>query len=252
MRRFWLSKDHFQDTKFLLEGEKFKHICGVCRMGLGSKFEILTPDGNAYFCELTDLEKKSATATILEKRKVEPLASPYIHLFISLPKIPKLEFILEKAVELGVKEVTPVLSDFSFVKKPQILLDKNKRFQKIIESATQQSARADLMPINNAISLEEMVQLINQNDTFNGLFAYEGESKRGMKKALESPKYSESGSTVALIVGSEGGFSQEEVNYLISHGIEPVSLGTQVLRVETACLALVSAIKYQLGLFDLT
>lgn len=250
MRRFWLDQSSLVDSFFHIEGEKFKHICGVCRMEEGAKFEILIGDSKAYFCELIEVNKKDARAKLLEARELAPLPKPYIDLYLSIPKFSKFEWIIEKSVELGVRSIVPIISDYSFVKKPKMLEEKAKRFNKIIESASQQSARAQKMELENPISLDAALNKINQSDDLVGLFAYEGESKLGLKSALKEPRYKEA-SEIALLVGSEGGFSVEELEKCISAGLDPVSLGEQVLRVETACVTLISVLKYEMELFDL-
>jgi 16S rRNA (uracil1498-N3)-methyltransferase len=251
MRRFWLDEKYKAEDVFLIEGEKFKHICGVCRMEEGAKFEILVGDGKAHFCELLAPEKKQALAKILESRELPELPKPYIDLYLSVPKFSKMEWIIEKSVELGVRSIVPVLSDYSFVKKEQMIYDKMRRFNKIVEGATQQSARATKMQIEKPISLDAALEKINQNDDLMGLFAYEGDSKLGLKQALREPKYRQA-SQIAILVGSEGGFSQEELKTCQKAGLDPVSLGSQVLRVETACVTLISVLKYEMELFDWT
>lgn len=251
MRRFWLEAENYNGELFQITGEKFKHICGVCRMELGAKFEILLGDGKAYFCELIEVNKKDAVAKKLEERELSPLPKPYIDLYLSVPKFSKFEWIIEKCVELGVRKVVPVISDFSFVKKEKMLEEKSKRLNKIVENASQQSARAQKMIIEKPISLDAALKNINQNSDLVGLFAYEGESKLGLKQALKDSKYQQA-SEIALLVGSEGGFSQEELEKCTNSGLDPVSLGEQVLRVETACVTLVSVLKYEMELFDWT
>lgn len=251
MRRFWLPEGAKQESQFVIEGDSFKHICGVCRMEEGAHFEIIIGDGMAYFVELKDVAKKVAIALIKEQRELPKIPQPYIHLYLSMPKMAKFEWIVEKAVELGVKSITPVFSDFSFTKKKSLLVEKQKRLQKIIEGACQQSARAEKLELNQGIDFDAMLNQINQNPSTVGLFAYEGESKLGLKQALKAESY-HNASEIALLVGSEGGFSQEELEKCIENKLDPVSLGPQVLRVETACVTLISVIKYEMELFDWT
>lgn len=252
MRRFWLEPTSIHGNSIQITGDRFKHICGVCRMEVGAKFEILIGDGKAYFVQLAEVNKKDAFADILEIREIEGIQKPYIHLYLSIPKIPKMEWIFEKSVELGVQQITPFVSDYSFIRKlGGPLQEKKKRWEKIVESACQQSARAEKMQINDAMHIDKLLENFNQNDKKVGLFAYEGEGQISLKEALKADSF-QNAEEIAVFVGSEGGFSDQEVDKFKAIGLDPVSLGKQVLRVETACLALVSVIKYEMNLFDWT
>lgn len=251
LRRFWLEKEALKGDRFLIAGQSFKHICQVSRMDEGARFEVLMGDGKAYFCELQAPAKKEAIALILEIRDLPPLRKPYIDLYLSVPKISKLEWIAEKAVELGVRRIVPVLSDYSFAKNSKIIEEKRKRLEKIVEGATRQSARGTLLEISSPVALDAALKEINRNDSLVGLFAYEGEAKLGLKQALKASRYRDA-QEIAILVGSEGGFSHQEVQLCRENGLDPVSLGEQVLRVETACVTLISVLKYEMELFDWT
>ncbi len=114
MRRYLVDKESFKDGTVYLEGDTFHHICEVCRQGIGSQFEVLTEDGKAFLVEIRVLQKKSATAIILDQRQLPQLKRPHLHLRISVPKFSTFEAVLEKAVELGVKSVQPFFSDFIY------------------------------------------------------------------------------------------------------------------------------------------
>lgn len=247
MRRYWLPKVEKDDSEILIGGDFFHHICEVCRQGMGSKFEILTESGWALLVEITALGKKEAHAKVLETRQIPQLPKPHIHLALSLPKMSTYEAVVEKSVELGVKKIWPFFSDYSFVRTQKSLLEsKSSRIEKIVRGATQQSGRGDLMEINSGLELNELLPLF-QNSNSHGIFAYEGPGVRSMGEALnERPKALES---IWIFVGSEGGFSHSEVDTFKKINLFPVSLGQQVLRVETACVTLLSIIKYELELF---
>ena len=115
MRRYWIEKKHFNTDSIKIDGDTFHHICEVCRQDVGSKFEILN-EGKAYFVELISREKKSATAKILETREAPKPQKPYIHLAVSVSKFQTMDTIIEKAVELGVYQLHPFVSEFSFIR----------------------------------------------------------------------------------------------------------------------------------------
>lgn len=246
MRRYWLGDLDRHQTEIIFDGEIFHHICVVCRQEMGSKFEVLTASGWAALVEVIEVGKKSARARVIEWREVPALPRPHIHLAISVPKIATLEGVLEKSVELGVHSIHPFFSDFSFVKtQSSILKDKRKRFEKILISATQQTGRADRLAFAEAVALDELLKTFKTQEKTSGVFAYEGEGG-SLKAALQEVHGKVD--HLWIFVGSEGGFSHKEVELFKSINLFPVSLGQQVLRVETACVTLLGIIKYELGL----
>ena len=251
MRRYWIEKkDIFQD-QVNFTGDVFRHIFDVCRQAEGSKFEVLTEDSKAYFVQVTQVSKKTAHAQILEERIIPPLKEPRVHILLSVSRFPVMDAIMEKAVEMGVASIQPFFSDYSFLRKGDKLSDnKFERWEKIVRSATQQSGRGDLMKIHDPITFDKITGLINQKPDSVGLFAYEGPSTLSIKDFVSKVKsqHPQGIKDLWIIVGSEGGFSSTEVQHFQKLGLDPVTLGPQVLRVETACMALVSVLKYD---FDL-
>lgn len=251
MRRYWIEKKDLYQDQVNFTGDVFHHIFDVCRQEVGSKFEVLTEDSKAYFVEVTQIAKKSATARVLEERSIPPLKEPHVHIALSLSRFPVMDAIMEKAVEMGVSSIQPFFSEFSFLRKGEKLSDnKVDRWDKIVRSATQQSGRGDLMKIHPAINLDKISDLINPAQGSVGLFAYEGPSTLSIKDYVTKVKAEnpQGIKNLWIIVGSEGGFSHTEVEHFKKLGLHPVTLGPQVLRVETACMALVSVLKYD---FDL-
>lgn len=264
MRRYWVEASDRQGDAFVVSGESYHHIVDVCRQEVGSKFELLTEEGKAYFVNIELLNKKNFLARILEERTIKPLPRPHLHLALCLPKFATLELIIEKSVELGVKSVQPLFSDYSFVRSQQKLSDnKEARWEKIVRSATQQSGRGDLMQIQPALGLDRFLETHFSAETESrnseqdsehsktlGVFAYEGASQISLRKYLHQHDPDQEGhkngtQDVWIFVGSEGGFSTREVELFHKFNLEPVTLGQQVLRVETACLALISILKYE-------
>ncbi|MGZ3748581.1 MAG: RsmE family RNA methyltransferase [Pseudobdellovibrionaceae bacterium] len=250
MRRYWIEKKDLLGERVHFTDETFHHIFDVCRQKVGSKFEVLSEDSKAYLVEVLNVGKKSAEARVIEERRILPLPEPHIHLALAISRFPVMDAIVEKAVEMGVKSIQPLFTEFSFVRTSQALSsNKVERWNKIVRSATQQSGRGDLMGIAPALPLEEFLKTFNQKPSTMGLFAYEGQSTLSIKDYIAQKK-KELGSVkdIWLFIGSEGGFSFEEVEKLSNLALYPVTLGSQVLRVETACMALVSVLKYD---FDL-
>lgn len=248
MRSYWLPSRYIVNKSVTLDGEYFRHICQVCHTQKGDKIEIFT-DHFHYLVEITEITKKQAQGLILQETQSELPSEPHLHLALSVCRFPTLDLILEKSVEMGVFMVHPFFSDNSFIKAPQIINKRKDRFEKIIEMASGQSRRSDLMSVDQPMDLEDLLVKFNQTKEVIGLFPYEGvlETSISIKEKLESLTWCPK--EVWIFVGSEGGFSLKEVELFKKFGLEPLTLGNQVLRVETACLTLLSVIKYHFNLF---
>lgn len=262
MRRYWLESDAFRTNQkqkledpdsmlgaeVLIEGDSLHHIRDVCRQTVGDKFEVLFA-GSAYFVEVVSEKKRELLAIIRDVRKITPLPFPRIRVALAIPRFNVLEDVLEKLVELGVETVQPLFSDNSFIRTAtDTWTAKESRFQKIIQSATQQCGRGEKMTLEPARKLGEFLETvaINPSGPVAGLFAYEVGTVP--VRALGASISAKKPEAVWIFVGGEGGFSESEVLQFKKKGLEAATLGAQVLRVETACVALVSVLKYELDL----
>jgi len=255
MRRYWIDKNQIHHQQIQFKGDLFHHIFEVCRQEVGHHFEVITEDSKAFLVEVLSVNKKDATAQIIEERDIPVLEKPHIHLAMSIPRYNVMDSTLERAVEMGVTSVLPFVSQYSFIRKEKELPPgKAERWSKIVISATQQSGRGELMKIHEITNWKKMLDFINPNEKNWCLFAYEGESVKPIADEIKSLKQqflSQTNKTpdhIWVIVGSEGGFSKEEADEMHKLGLHPVTLGSQILRVETACLTLVSVLKYEFGL----
>jgi 16S rRNA (uracil1498-N3)-methyltransferase len=248
MRRYWLESNSRIENQFKIEGEAFHHIFDVCRQEQGSKFEVLLGDQKAYLTEVVKVDKKSALVQIISERLILPLAKPHIHLAISFPRYHVMDAVIEKAVEMGVHTIHPFYSQYSFIRSDKSFpIQKMQRWKKIVVSATQQSGRGELLQIVNPVEFEVLLNQFNQSANTLGLFAYEGDSAQNIQQELKKAHLKKP-DNYWIFVGSEGGFSSSEVQLFQQAGLPSVTLGDQVLRVETACIALISVLKYELEL----
>ncbi len=245
LRRFWIDPSLIIGSQLRIEGDLHHHIRDVCRFGPGARFEVLPGDGRAYLAEITEMGKRDLQARVLGNRQIEPLKQPWIHLAVSVPRYQKVDFILEKCVELGVRTVSLFISDFSFPRElSDLSASRMQRWQKINKAASQQSGRGTLMEIAPPTALEKLLQDFKAKKNVLGLFPYEGEAPVSWQKAIRKGK-EQTLDEVWVFVGSEGGFSEREVQLFRDFGLEPMTIGSQILRVETACVALVSVLKYE-------
>lgn len=244
LRRFYIEPDRVQNSLVRVEGDLFHHIRDVVRFGIGDEFELLPGDGRALRVRIQDNPLRSFVCEVLSERQLSVPKPPHLHLVLSLPKMPKLDWIIEKSVELGAMGIHPVVSDQSFLRKlNEISESRKERWKKIVVSATQQSGRGDLMSIAEPVELKSFLNEFNLTSTRQGLFPYEGESALGMSQAVAQILKSDP-NEIWLFIGSEGGFSKDEVELFKGKGMPPVSMGEQILRVETACVAALSILKY--------
>jgi 16S rRNA (uracil1498-N3)-methyltransferase len=157
---------------------------------------------------------------------------------------------VEKSVELGVHRIQLFTSEHSFIRSPKDFSgNKLERLNKIILHATQQTGRGDLMNLELPKPWPQLLEnFVNRRDKIRGLLAYESlDSSQSLKTKLANLELA-SQQEVWLFVGSEGGFSSTEVSKAQDKGLEIVSLGSQILRVETACVVFIGSLKYELGL----
>ncbi len=245
LRRFYLESKAVNENQVVVQGELLHHMREVCRFATGDRFEALMGDGLAYLVEVHSLGKREMLGNILSARQLAPLSRPHITLALSVPKLPKVDWIVEKCVELGVSSIRPFVSEYSFLRKvSEISEARQQRWGKIVQSATQQSGRGDLLTIAKPTTLKTLLEQFNQSTATGGLFPYEGEAEIGLRQALAGLS-AKNLDQLWVFVGSEGGFSTAEVQLFAAAGLNPVTLGEQILRVETACVALISVIKYE-------
>lgn len=255
MRRYWIEKNQIFNNQVTFKGDQHHHIFDVCRQEVGHHFEVITEDSKAYLVEVKSVTKKDALAEIIEERVIKSLPKPHIHLALSIPRYNVMDSTIERATEMGVSSILPFVSQYSFIRKEKELpAGKQERWQKIIVSATQQCGRGELMKIHEVTNWQNMLQTINPSAQNWCLFAYEGQSIKPIADEIKSLREqylspnAQLPENIWIIVGSEGGFSTSEAEQMHKLGLHPVTLGSQILRVETACLTLVAVLKYEFGL----
>ena len=238
MRRFWIDRSCLQEGKFLIKDSLYHHICRVSQIKKGEAFELLCEGLQKYEVVLSSVSPSKATAEILQIHPVPPLKKPYLHLALSLPQPSKVDSLMEKIVELGVKEFHPFVSRFSFFKKPsQLSSARQKRWNKIVQQSLALSGRTEQMKLFPCLPLQEIK--IPKTDL--ALMAYENHSQtKSLKNILKLKPQA-----LWLFIGSEGGFCLSEIEEFSKKNKAFVfSMGEQILRVETACLFGLSLLKY--------
>ena len=238
------SQINLSDKTVVIIGADVNHIKNVLRMKPGEEISVSNGvDGKEYRCGIRFLEEERI---ICELRfiKEDAVELPVkVYLFQCLPKADKMEWIVQKAVELGVYEIIPVASVRCVVK-----LDSKKasakiaRWQGIAEAAAKQSRRAIIPRIADVISFSQAVRMAADMNV--RLIPYE--LAEGMEKTRKVIENLRSGQSIAVFIGPEGGFEESEIQTAVESGIEPVTLGKRILRTETAGMTVLSWIIYQM------
>lgn len=243
-RRFIVEEKDFkiEENVIKIEGQEVKHI-NVLRHNIGDEIKI-----NEYICEITHIDKKTVICQILKKAEKQGVPTNKITLFQALLKSDKMDFVIQKSVEIGVSKIIPIETKNIVVKLDN--KDKSKkleRYNKISKEASKQCGRTDIVTVPQ---IEKLDYIINENlkDFDAVFFAYEAEEK-ALRKAIENMNKTKSIKNIAIVIGPEGGFDKEEVDKITKlENVFSVSLGTRILRAETASLNLLSILIYELEL----
>ena len=248
MRRYWWSEPINQnDERVTIEGEVFKHIFKVCRRTAGDNFELLNAN-TAFLVQVLDVGKKQALVEIKSSRPIKALKKPHIHLVLSFSQPKVIDKVLEKSVELGVKSLQLISTQNSFLKDQKTFEIKKKRLEKIVTQALQQCGRGESFDLRASNSLEGFLEEFRAKIQTQGYMFYEGNTDTFLR-LLEPPKDLKTVEDIYILIGSEGGFTQEESRLAQKSGFKVLSLGDQILRVETACVASISVLKSSFGVW---
>lgn len=241
MPRFFI-ENLSETASFRVTGEDAHHIARVLRMKPGESLTLCDGAGTDYLCELDCLADGEAVCRLVEKTPSRGEPTVQATLFMALPKGDKMDFIVQKATELGATTVVPYLAG-RCVSRPdeKSMAKKTLRWQKIAREAAMQCGRGVIPEIRPCVSFEQAVKEATALDL--SLFLYENERQNGVRAALTEQPYTK----VGLMVGPEGGFEPAEAEAAERAGMQIVSLGTRILRCETAPLAALTAVMYESG-----
>ena len=238
MHRFF-TDESILDGKVKIYGDDYNHIKKVLRIAEDEKIEVVVLGelyiGNIEICDkyISNLEKISENT----ESKIK------IHLLQCLAKGEKMDLIVQKAVELGVYDITLVNSKRCIVKFDEKKESKKiERLQKISYEASKQSKRLIVPKINELIQIKDIINFVGDNYL---LVAYEEDKNISLRDVIMKIKTENSGKDIFILIGSEGGFEREEVEFLINNGAFSIGLGARILRTETAGINLLSILQYE-------
>ncbi len=239
MNRFFTDEPILDNTVTLTD-ETVHHIKNVLKLREGESV-ILVKNKKELLCHIDKIEKNSIIVSVLKEGESSAENSFSITLFQGIPKGDKLDFIVEKAVEAGATKIVPLKMKRSIAKiEGKDVPKKVERLQKIAKSAAQQSGRVVIPQVGEPVTLKQ----VNWSDFDLKLVCYEDETKTTLKQVLEE---ADAPKNIAVVIGPEGGISEDEVAALLEQGFCAVSLGSRILRCETAGLYTLANINYQLS-----
>ena len=222
------------DTLVDLDESSSRHLTSALRMSSGQAVILFDGKGGEYSGELTNVQKNRVSvsiSTFIDCNRESPLK---IHLAIGVSRGERMDWVIQKATELGVTAITPLFTERTEVKLNAERLEKKTRhWQHIAISACEQCQRTLVPHVNPAISLQQWV--VTDNHSLKIVLHHRTEKRLG--------EFSDKNDLVSLLIGPEGGLSDNEIDFALNNGFNPLTLGPRVLRTETAPLAAISILQ---------
>lgn len=243
MQTFQIEKENIRDHFIDVTGEVCHHLTKVLRVQKGENLRF--SDGRNYYCgNVSELFKDRVVVAIDEVKTIDDEPHLSVTLIQCLPRGDKMDQILQKATELGVDTVIPVESDHSQVRlKDHKKTDKQQRWQKVAAAAAEQCGRGVVPVIALPCSVKDA--LASLDDRCALIFCHERETETGFKTVAAALK--KDYTKIALLIGPEGGFSENEAEMIIEAGGKAVTMGRRILRTETAGPAALAVLMYEFG-----
>ena len=241
MRGFFTDPENIRDSQIILK-EDAMHIKKVLRMEIGDGINVFDGTGKEYAAEIERIEPDRVMCKIVSESYSNTEPDIKVTLYQGIPKSDKMEWIIQKCVELGVYEIVPVIMD-RCVMKLEKDSPKIKRWNKISREAVKQCTRGMIPAVSEPISFKDAVERLEQKDL--SVMPYEALGHEGEKGLKELLKENKNAKEIGIIVGPEGGFSEREADLAKKEGINMVGLGRRILRTETVGGTLLSVIMYE-------
>ena len=253
MPRFFVDPSAVSGDKIVLTGDNAHHAAYSLRLAPGDRIKVCDQQ-TAYLCEMVSFDSETATARILSATPIDTEPPFVARLYQALPKGDKLDTIIQKAVECGVTEVIPFESSRCIVRaKPEAEGRKTERRCRIAEEAAKQCGRGIIPTVRPTVSYAEALASASSADIV--IFCYEGNETtplptvlRQSAHILETAEKNGRNPEIAIVIGSEGGFSSEEAAAALNRGCVLTGLGKRILRTETASGFVLSCLVYALEL----
>lgn len=244
MNRFFVDDPGaFSDRSVVITGEDVNHVKNVLRLKENDELIVSDGRGRDYHCRISGITNEEVVADICDICDNFSELSTEITLFQGFPKGDKMELIIQKTVELGVTRIVPVMTKRTVVKlDDKKAKKKTERYNMIAESAAKQSGRGMIPEVTMPVSFAEAVSMAEKLDM--NIISYEEaegvEYSRNIIKSIKGKK------NLGIFIGPEGGFAREEVEKALDAGASAITLGHRILRTETAGMAVISIIMFEL------
>ena len=230
---WFFSETEIKSDTYILDGDNAKHA-QVLRLRPGEAVTVVTPCGEQCECEVLE----GSLLKVVSRKLCQNEPDVFVTLYQALPKGDKMDYIVQKCVELGVSRIVPLISSRCVSRPDEKSLSKKRaRWQKIALQAAMQSRRGIIPEVCGCVSLKQAAELTKENDKT--IFFYELGGEPVKTILAQKPK------TIGMFIGSEGGFEGSEAQLVLSNGATAATLGKRILRAETAPLAALSVIMYQ-------
>jgi 16S rRNA (uracil1498-N3)-methyltransferase len=240
MSRFYVTKESVKGDRIVISGKEAHHILDVMRLKVSDEVVVFDGSGREYTGIVKAADRKSLEVRIKSARESSAGRSPFITLIQAIPKKAKMDYIAEKATELGVSRIIPVttertIPEWNDAKKASVV----DRWRRIVREAAKQCGRPDIPEVSRVMSINEAVGGFKEYNL--KLIAVLNDRAIKLKDALKNG----SGAKIAVAIGPEGDFTPEEAEDALKADFKIVSLGPRVLKSDTAALAALSMINYE-------
>ena len=234
MPHFYVDPKNINNETFIIDSEQFHYLTNVRRFNVGDTINIFDGLGNSFVAQIEKIEKKQISGKIISTKTFQQLNTK-VSLYTAIPKGERFDWLVEKASEIGVFKIVPVIYERSVVK--DFTKNKIERYRKISIAASSQSWRSDVMQIENPTKFYDLLKFSKEQKDSLNILPYESEEQN----KLISLNFS-SINNVNIFIGPEGGFDTKEIEFAVNNNFKIVTLGKNILRVETAAIVSASII----------
>jgi 16S rRNA (uracil1498-N3)-methyltransferase len=244
MRRFFAEEVPGKGCVLSLTGKEANHIRNVLRMKQGDTLNVMDGKGNLFEASIEGIHHKGVEVKIIKTLPAYSSSPIQIHLAQAMIKSRPMDLIIQKATELGVSSITPFFSERTNISiKSEHLSRKMVHWEGIMKAACKQSGRAGLPILNPPLAFEKAIKDAQRQETLN-ILLWEAEKEKDLRSLVRTR---EKLSHVTAMVGPEGGFTRKEISLAMDRGFFIVSLGSRILRSDTAVITLISVLQYEWG-----
>lgn len=226
-------------ARLTLTGEAHTHAAYALRIRVGDNITVFDGEGNDYLCQVEEIKKDRTLLRVLDTARNVGESDLDVSLYLSVIKQDRFEIAVQKATELGVKRIVPVYTAYA---QRNFKLN-HDRLNKIAVSACEQCGRSVVPTIEHSI---EFAELLSRTEKTHMIFPYERENNNNLCDGIDK-----SVKDISIFIGPEGGISENEKTQLIEKGAKSVTLGKRILRAETAAIAAMSVVYYEMGEWNL-